>query len=221
MIVSVHIVEPGPAAAMSALRHPPDPVTTPGLSYAKTTILTPIAERRPPRPGRVGMIAAWDEDGAIDEFLGGHPTGERLAGGWHARLEPLRVFGSWAGMPGLPSQEHAHDDGEPVAVLTLGQLRLRRIRPFLRASGRAEADAVSDPALLASTALARPPHLVSTFSLWRSAAEMRDYATRADGGHSAAVRSDREHDFHRESAFIRFRPYASNGSWDGRDPLAQ
>ena len=93
--------------------------------------------------------------------------------------------------------------------------------PFLRASGRAEADAVSDPALLASTALARPPHLVSTFSLWRSAAEMRDYATRADGGHSAAVRSDREHAFHRESAFIRFRPYASNGSWDGRDPLAQ
>jgi hypothetical protein len=220
MIVSVHIAEPGPAAALSALRHPPDPATTPGLGYAKTTLLTPIAARRPPRPGRVGMIAAWEQDGAIDEFLGGHPTGERLAAGWHARLEPLRVFGSWAGMPGLPSQPRPHEDGEPVAVLTLGQLRLRRVRPFLRASGRAEADAVSHPALLASTALARPPHLVSTFSLWRSAAEMRDYATRSDGGHSAAVRTDRERNFHRESAFIRFRPYASSGSWDGHDPLA-
>lgn len=49
---------------------------------------------------------------------------------------------------------------------------------------------------------------------------MRDYATRAGGGHSAAVRSDRERPFHHESAFVRFRPYASEGAWEGRDPLA-
>jgi hypothetical protein len=107
-----------------------------------------------------------------------------------------------------------------VAVLTIGHLRLGRAAPFLRSSAPAERGAVRNPAVLASTALARPPHLVSTFSLWRSAAAMRDYAHDSTGTHQAAVRADRAKPFHHESAFIRFRPYASQGSWDGRDPLA-
>jgi hypothetical protein len=62
--------------------------------------------------------------------------------------------------------------------------------------------------------------LVSTFSVWRSAAEMRDYANRGGGAHRHAVARDRAHPFHRHSAFIRFRPLASAGSWEGPDPLA-
>ena len=34
------------------------------------------------------------------------------------------------------------------------------------------------------------------------------------------MQADRARPFHHESAFIRFRPYASLGSWDGVDPLA-
>ena len=49
---------------------------------------------------------------------------------------------------------------------------------------------------------------------------MREYATGAAGSHRAAVAADRARPFHHESAFVRFRPYASRGSWDGRDPLA-
>jgi hypothetical protein len=65
-----------------------------------------------------------------------------------------------------------------------------------------------------------PPRLVSTFSVWRSFAAMRDYAFDESGSHRAAVRVDRAKRFHRESAFVRFRPLASQGSWDGYDPLA-
>jgi len=221
MIVSVHIADPGPRSAIALLRKPPDPSAVPGLHYAATTIRVPIgAGRRPPNPGRVGMIAAWDDDQALDEFSRAHPVAERLADGWHARLEPLRVFGVWPSMPELPAGVQPHDEDEPVAVLTLGWLRLNRLRPFLRSSTPAESEAISDPALLATTGLARPPHLVSTFSLWRSMAEMRNYAVRPNGAHNAAVRADREQPFHHESAFIRFRPYASQGAWEGRDPLA-
>jgi hypothetical protein len=49
---------------------------------------------------------------------------------------------------------------------------------------------------------------------------MREYAHDAAGTHQDAVRADRAKPFHHESAFVRFRPYASQGSWDGRDPLA-
>ena len=165
------------------------------------------------------MIASWDDDAALDEFLAGHPLADRLSGGWHVRLEPLHVYGSWSGFPDLPAQELPVDDEEPVAVLTIGRLRLRRVRPFLQASARAEGEAIANPALLASTGLARPPRTVATFSLWRSAREMRDYA--GDGAHRAATTAHRAKPFHHESAFVRFRPYGSRGDWGRRgDPLA-
>jgi hypothetical protein len=222
MIASIHIASPGPRAALPLLLRPPDPAAVPGLLYAETTIRVPLAGGgRPPHPGRVAMLAAWEDDGALDEFTEGHPAAAPLADGWQARLEPLRVFGAWPAMPGLPSAPKPHDEEAPVAVLTLGRLRLTGVRRFLRRAAPAESEAVADRGILASAGLARPPRLVSTFSLWRSAAEMRDYAVRPDGAHSAAVRADRERPFHHESAFIRFRPYASRGSWDGSgDPLA-
>jgi len=204
------------------LRGQPRPSDVPGLTYAEPVLSTPLRDGPVPRPGpgRVGLIAAWEQDEALDRFLASHPLAARFAAGWHVRLEPLRVYGSWSRMPGLPAREKPVDDSEPVAVLTLGHTKLHRAVPFLRSSAPAERAAVSDPAVLASTAFARPPRFVSTFSLWRSAAAMREYAHSGEGAHQAAVRADRAKPFHREAAFIRFRPYASQGNWGGRDPLA-
>jgi hypothetical protein len=221
MIVSVHLADVGLRVAPSVLRNRPHPADVSGLLYAQTTITAPLSKGLlpSPRPGRVGLIAAWEDDKALDGFLAGNRLAEHLAGGWHVRLEPLRVYGAWSGMPDLPTQERSVADGEPVAVLTLGHLRYRRAVPFLRASARAEGEALADPVLVASTGLARPP-LFATFSLWRDAAGMRDYARRGGGAHLAATRAHAAKPIHRESAFIRFRPYASQGNWGGRDPLA-
>jgi hypothetical protein len=222
VIVSVHIVDAGLSRMPTALRRKPRSEMVAGLLYAETTVTASQGGggRLPLYPGRFGLIAAWEDDGALDDFLrSDHPLAGQLVGGWHSRLEPLRVSGSWPAIPGLPERQLAVADDEPVAVLTLGRPRLTRLRPFLRSAGPAEAEVVEAPGLLASIGLARPPRLVSTFSLWRSAAEMRDYSYRDEGTHMAAVRADRERPFHHESAFIRFRPYASAGSWDGRDPL--
>jgi hypothetical protein len=224
MIVSVHLADVGWLQTQLRLFRRLDPSTVPGMSYAEPAFTAPLGGRLPrPSPGRIGLIAAWEDDAALDRFLASDPFGSRLADGWHARLEPRRCFGAWPGMPGLPGKELPVDDDAPVAVLTLGRLRFLRTRPFLRAGGPAEREAVANPAMLASTGLARlaRPRLVSTFSIWRSAAAMREYAFAPDGAHQAAVRADRAHPFHHVSAFVRFRPYASQGSWDGRDPLAE
>jgi hypothetical protein len=222
MIVSIHIADVGPRASARALRKPPKPAQSPGLTYAETVTTVPLSQSLLPSPrlGRVGMIAAWEEDGALEDFHRAHPLAETFASGWEVRLQPLRVSGAWPQMPGLPTASLPVDDEEPVVVLTLGRLRLNRALSFLRSSARAEGEAIDDGALLASTGFGRPPHLVSTFSIWRSFAAMRDYAYAKGGAHQAAVSSDREHSFHHRSAFVRFRPYASRGEWDGRDPLA-
>jgi hypothetical protein len=222
MIVSFHLADVGPRAAIAALRRPPAAAAVPGLTYAETVTTAPLGGslRPSPQPGRVGMIAAWDGDAALDEFNRDHPLAATFAGGWEVRMQPLRISGRWPELPGLPAQPLPVDDDEPVIALTLGRLRLGRALPFLRSAAAAESEAVTDQALLASTGLARPPRLVSTFSVWRSMAAMREYAYGKDGSHQAAVRNDRERPFHHASAFIRFRPYASRGSWDGQDPLA-
>jgi hypothetical protein len=222
VVVSIHIADVGPREAAEVLLRPPQPGRVPGLTYAQTTTTAALGEPLlPPKHfGRVGMIAAWESDAAFEDFCAGHPVARHLAGGWRVRLAPLRVFGSWAGLPGLPARAVPVDDEEPVGVLTLGRLRLLRTAAFRRSAAPAESAAIENPALLAGTGLARPPRLVATFSLWRAAAAMREYATVAGGAHSAAVRADRARPFHHESAFVRFRPYASEGSWDGGDPLA-
>jgi hypothetical protein len=223
LIASVHLADVGKRAALGLVRRGLDPAGVPGLRYAEVTVAARLGgELLPaPQPGRVGLIAGWADDQALDAFLATHPLAARLGGGWHTRLEPLRVSGHWSALPDLPRDEQPVDDDEPVAILTLGRLRVARVVPFLRASAAAEGQAVADPALLAGTGLARPPRLVATFSVWRSAAAMRAYAYgRTAADHVAAVKAHNARSFHHESAFVRFRPYDHHGTWDGCDPLA-
>ncbi len=222
MIASFHIANVG-SRSLSLLRARPAAAKVPGLRYAEIATAAPLSGRLlpAPRPGRFVLVAAWEHDEALDQFLASHPLAARFAGGWHVRLQPTRVAGGWAKLPGLPVEEQPMDDEEPAAVLTLGRLRLTQTLRFLRASAGAEELVVDDPALLASTGFARPPSLVATFSLWRTTAAMRAYARgHADPRHVEAVRAHGTQPFHHESAFIRFRPYGARGSWDGHNPLA-
>lgn len=224
MIASVHIADVGVRSTLRALSASPSPADVEGLRYAAVMLTAPLGARLlpSPRPGRVGLIAAWDDDDSLERFLSSYPLAQRLAMGWHVRLEPLRAFGSWSALPELDDCRVEGADDEPVVVITLGRLIKREAIRFLRASAGAEALAVADPALVASTGLARPPSLFATFSLWRTVAAMRDYAHgRAGQGHQAASRAHKQRPFHAESVFVRCRPYRSEGAWDGRDPLAE
>jgi len=220
MLLSAHICDLDLRSASRVLRRPPKPSEVQGLKYAETVITAPLSGRYLPSPRLkpVGMIAAWESDEAFEDFAASHPLARLLAPGWQVCLQPLHVYGEWPGLSGLPEGTVEVGDEEPVVALTLGRPRLHRLPAFLKASARAEAEAVDNPDVLALIGLARPPRLVSTFSLWRNFEAMRAYA-RGGGAHSAATSRDRANPFHHASAFIRFRPYASQGSWDGRDPL--
>ena len=223
MIASVHIADVGAPAALRLLRAKLEPGRLRGLRYAQLASAVPLSAGLLPRPkpGRVGLIAVWDEDSAIEDFLTGHPLAARLAHGWRVRLCPTHVFGAWSRLPELAAEDTPMDDAEPAAVLTLGRLRLTQAARFLKASAAAEEQALREPGLLATTGLARPPALVATFSLWRSVGAMRAYARgEREPAHRAAVQAHSARPFHHESAFVRFRPYAAEGNWDGCNPLA-
>jgi hypothetical protein len=223
VIASFHIADLGKLTGLRLLRRNPSSRHIPGLRYGVMTICAPLSERLLPRPdtGRVALIAAWDDDSALDRFLAADPLAQALANGWRTRLQPTHIFGAWPPLDGLVGKEAPMADDEPAAALTIGRLRLSQTRRFLKASAAAERLAVRDPALLRGTGLARPPGLVATFSLWRNTSAMRAYAGGPSGTeHRDAVKAHAERPFHHASAFIRFRPYGAAGEWDGENPLA-
>lgn len=219
MILSIHLVEAGARERLRLLRAVPRPGDVPGLRWATTTLAFPLGAG-PAGMDAAGLIAAFDDESALDAFAAEDPLARRFDGGWHARLEPLRAVGAFAPLPGIGEPELPADPDEPVAVLTIGRTRLRRLPSFLRASAPAERQAAGDSAALLSTAMARPPRLVSTFSVWRTCAEMRAYATAAGEAHMRAMRVNAAHPFHHEQLFARFRPTGAQGAFRGSSALA-
>lgn len=221
MILSAHIVNVSPPKALAGLRAKPKPRAIQGLRYAESWLVSPLRTGLLPstQVQGVALIAAWDDDESLDRFLF-HPLAKLYEPGWRARFEPVRTVGAWPGMPELPRTEKATDD-EPVAVLTMARMRLTRIRAFAAAAGPAEREAVRHPAFLEGASLMHPPNLISTFTLWRTAREMRQYTVGAyPGGHRDAMKKNDDKVFHHETVFVRLRPYEVQGLWNGRDPLA-
>lgn len=223
MIASVHVADVGARRAPRVVMRAPKPAAVPGLRHANVALAARLSRSVLPSPsvGRVGLVAFWDDDSALDRFLADHPVAARLAGGWHVRLEALRAFGSWPGLDkDVPTSRVVDHDG-PAAVLTLGRLRLSQAVRFFRTSAKAEGEAVDAPGLTWATALALPP-FVATCSLWETTDALSAYAYgHRERGHPGAIAADRAKPFHHQSAFIRFRPYGSEGRLDGRNPLAE
>ena len=170
MIASVHIADIGARSALGVLRKAPQPKTVPGLRHANVGLAAPLSGSVRPKPqlGRVGLVAFWDDDAALDRFLASdHRTARALADGWRVRLAPLRLHGSWPGVDEDLPRGRTVDHAGPAAVLTLGRVRLNRVIHFFRTSAKAEGAVVDAPGLIWATGLAKPP-FVSTCSLWES-----------------------------------------------------
>ena len=224
MRASVHIADVGARTALGNLfRKAPKPGSLPGLRSADLSLSALLRTSAVPSVavGRLALIAFWDDDAAIDRFLDGHPLAAALSGGWRVRLEPLRRWGEWPGLDdSVTTARHVDHEG-PAAVLTLARTRVSQLPRFLRTSQKAEAEAVASPGMLWGTALARPPYF-ATCSLWESTRALSTYAYgRSRPAHHDAIEVDKAKPFHHLSAFIRFRPYDSQGGLGGKNALAE
>ena len=222
MLASVHMADLGPRRTLATVTKRKSQLVAPGLRSAQLAFAARLGGSLFTKPivGRAALIAFWDDDAALDRFLADSPLAQTFAGGWQVRLEPLRAWGSWPGLPeDLPKARNVEHAG-PVAVLTMGRTRVNRLPAFLLASGKAEAQLAGAAGLMWASALVRPP-FVATCSLWESTDASREYAFTAGHAHNDAIAAGRAKPFHHQEAFIRFRPYGSVGHLDGRNPLAE
>jgi hypothetical protein len=178
-----------------------------------------------PNFSRYGLLAVWDGAEAADEFFDHSPLMQdyqnHAAEVWTVRMLPLAVHGEWSGCkPFLPVEPVRDVDG-PVAVLTRATIRWPRLIAFWRAvpaTGRRLDHAAG---LMASIGTGEAPFIrPATFSIWRSEEDMRAFAYNTPE-HCEVMRRKHQENWYSEELFARFRPIASTGKWNGRDPLAE
>ncbi len=167
-------------------------------------------------PLRWGLLTVWEAEGDSPVVR----SWDRLAQeSWRVDLRPLVSRGRWSGREpfGTPvPQPHAG----PVAAITRARLTPRKALTFWRAVPPVSAVLRRTPGLLAAIGIGEAPvGLQGTFSLWSSADALRDFAHR-EAAHTDVVRRTEEEGWYAEELFARFAVLGSEGTLDGRDPLA-
>ncbi|MEO3886743.1 spheroidene monooxygenase [Nonomuraea sp. B5E05] len=173
---------------------------------------------------RWALFAVWRGEDDLAEFLRVSPIAARWRAeayeSWHVRLVPLASRGAWAGRDPFDGMAARPDGGEgPMAVLTRASIRPGRLVAFYRSVPQVDDLLRRQDGCLRSIGMGEwPLARQATFSLWRDQEAVRAFAYR-DGAHQRVIRQVRTHDWYAEELFARFTPYASEGTWNGADPL--
>jgi len=199
--------------------------TTPGLAFWRL-LGTGRGDDTGPSADlhRSALFAVWENERDLDAFLSDSPIARRWAGAeemWNVRLRGVSGHGSWAGFDVLDDLDAGSADG-PIAVVTRAQVRVRSWPAFRRTGRRVSDEVRAADGLLAVVGVGEAPVArLGTFSLWRSASAIDAFGSvhRGPPGHLEAIRRTRAEGWYGEELFARFEPYASSGSWGGRDPL--
>jgi hypothetical protein len=197
---------------------------TPGLRFAKSlgTGDGRTFTLRDADPCRWGLLATWRSSADAAAFESGPVARawDRVADErWRADLSAVSSRGRWAGREpfGLPSPRRT---AGPVAAITRARLRLRNARSFWRAVPDVSASLAAAPGLRLAVGIGEAPlGLQGTFSLWSSSAALTDFASRG-AAHADAVRRTPVEGWYAEELFARFAVLRTEGTVDGRDPLA-
>lgn len=171
---------------------------------------------------RSALFAVWDDEGDLDAFLANDHIPRRwhsASESWHVRLRSVGGHGTWKGVDPMAGLDQGADDG-PIAIITRANVRRRSWKAFGAASEIVDAELHRAPGLIDVVGIGETPiGSLATFSLWESRAAARDFAYSMPD-HREVIRRTRAEDWYAEEMFARFEPYASTGTWNGRDPLA-
>jgi hypothetical protein len=195
--------------------------SAPGLQFAK--LLGTGDGRtftvRDADPLHWAVLTVWDDEATAAAFTAG-----RVSRGWdrlaHERLDvtmsPLTSRGSWSRRSPFGTDLTARDPGGMVASITRARLRPSRALGFWRAVPPVSEDLGQVGGLQLALGIGEAPiGLQGTFSLWRSASDLAEFAYRRPA-HVAVVRRTPTERWYSEELFARFAVRHATGTFNGR-----
>jgi hypothetical protein len=169
-----------------------------------------------------GLLAVWDSLDDFDSFYN-----KSLIAGWWGKLthekwtilcEPLQSHGKWDGKEPFGSPE-INDYAGPVAVLTRATIRLSKLKGFWSNVDSVAKLMVDARGFITSLGIGEAPvYRQATFSIWESIDDVKAFAYKSRE-HAEVIKKTRAENWYSEELFARFRPIASIGTLNGKDPL--
>ena len=193
---------------------------TPGLGFFKVLGSGRGGGFRPsPSATHGGLMCVFDDADSAERFV----SESALMADYRAharemvslRLQAYSSRGSWSGVNAFPAVAE-RDPTQPVAALTRASIHPLKAARFWRHAAPSEDSLLAAPGCLLAAGLGEAPFIrQATFTVWESEAAMDAYAR--NGAHMAAIKAARDGAFFTEDMFVRFVPFAAEGSWKGQD----
>ncbi len=176
-----------------------------------------------PNFGVYGLLGVWEREDPAQTFFMTHPLFAEFRGRsescWTVFLRTAAAHGQWDGQQPFPIATDLKAD-QPVAVLTRATIRTRHLWRFWRFTPPVSRSMNERDGLLFAVGIGELPLVQqATFSIWENVGAMRAYAY-GSKLHSEVIRRTRQVGWYEEELFARFHPFASMGTWEQADPLA-
>jgi heme-degrading monooxygenase HmoA len=169
------------------------------------------------------LLAAWKDQHAFDSF-----RESSFISSWWKTLctetytvlcTPITSHGSWDKKNPFTSSENIHLDG-PVAVLTRATIRFKRLKNFWQNVDKVAGIMTGAKGYITSFGIGEAPFFrQATFSVWESLDDVKAFAYRSPE-HRDVIQKTRDENWYSEELFARFKPLATFGTLNGKDPLA-
>jgi hypothetical protein len=177
-----------------------------------------------PNFARYGLLGVWKNESSARDFLENSARmkkyRKRAAEIWTVFLLPTKAHGAWSGQNPFEIAD-AENENAPVAVLTRATIRLSKLKRFWAHVPAASDELVKADGLIRSIGVGEAPFVrQATFSFWQSESAMKNFAYHG-AVHREIIKKTRAENWYAEDLFARFQPVASEGVWDGADPLAE
>jgi hypothetical protein len=171
---------------------------------------------------RYGLLCVWnglpaarsffDQSRVFTDFR--HHAEEH----WTVFMRTIRSHGQWSGA--CPFQPDKRADAKGLmGVITRATLKKKHLWNFWRHVPRVSESLSEHEGLLFSAGIGELPLVQqATFSLWTDRQAMINYAYRSRY-HREVVQKTRELGWYAEEMFAQFKPFRTEGSWEGGNPL--
>ena len=128
---------------------------------------------------------------------------------YRAILKPISVHGLWSGKQ--PFEVEKFDWNGKIAAITRARIVWRKNLVFWRAVPPVTISLHQSPGLINAIGIGEAPiGLQGTFSLWESAAQLRDFAYKGQA-HTQAIKATEENKWYSEELFSRFAVVQERG----------